>query len=265
MFNNLIESSSHVKEFKRRGSFLLFTTATYVVLFVVTGVVSIYAYDAHLETQNTELEITFVPLREAEQPPQPIRNTIRSASNSDTNETRSTRTQLIDSVDNPNNVPPKISTVAESVPPARPDSIIGRYDVDPPTRPGNTRGVPNGTGNTPVVNIPDDPPPPAPDPKPVVPKVLKVSDGVLRGTAISLPQPNYSPIAKQLKIQGTVSVQILIDEQGKVISAEAVSGPQMLIPEAKRAALQARFTPTKLSGQPVKVSGVITYKFTLGQ
>src|ERR671919_2002223 len=84
MFNNLIESSSHVKEFKRRGSFLLFTTATYLVLFVVSGVVSIYAYDAHLETQNTELEITFVPLRPTEETPQPVRNTIRSASNSDT-------------------------------------------------------------------------------------------------------------------------------------------------------------------------------------
>src|SRR5215203_1694725 len=63
MFNNLIESSSHAKEFKRRGSFLLFTTATYLVLFVITGVVSIYAYDAHLDRQNTELDlITFVPL-----------------------------------------------------------------------------------------------------------------------------------------------------------------------------------------------------------
>ncbi len=69
MFNNLIESSSHAKEFKRRGSFLLFTTATYVVLFVVTGVVSIYAYDAHLESQSTELEITFVPLPPEEAAP----------------------------------------------------------------------------------------------------------------------------------------------------------------------------------------------------
>src|ERR1700754_1876742 len=48
MFNNLIESSSHAKEYKRRGSFLLFTGAVYVALFAVTGVVSIYAYDAHL-------------------------------------------------------------------------------------------------------------------------------------------------------------------------------------------------------------------------
>ena len=265
MFNNLIESSSHAQEFKRRGSFLLFTTATYMVLFVVTGVVSIYAYDAHLDTQNTELEITFVPLRETEEAPQPVRNTIRSASNSDTNQTRSTRTALIASIDNPNKVPPTISTTAQSVPPARADSILGPTDVDPPTRPGNNRGVPDGTGGNTVVNIPDNPPPPPPDPKPVVPKVMKMSSGVLRGNAISLPQPNYPAIAKQIKLQGTVSVQILIDEMGKVISAEVVDGHPLFIPETKRAALQARFTPTKLSGVPVKVSGVITYKFTLGQ
>ena len=32
---------------------------------------------------------------------------------------------------------------------------------------------------------------------------------------------------------------------------------------AVQAALKARFSPTKLSGQPVKVSGVINYKFAL--
>jgi len=62
MFNNLIESTSHAQEFKRRGSFLLFTTATYLVLFVIAGVASIYAYDAHLDSQRTELEITFIPI-----------------------------------------------------------------------------------------------------------------------------------------------------------------------------------------------------------
>src|SRR6478752_8781518 len=61
MFTNLIESSSHTKEFKRRGSFLLFTTATYVVLFVITGVVSIYAYDARLEEQNLEMVTLISP------------------------------------------------------------------------------------------------------------------------------------------------------------------------------------------------------------
>ena len=55
MFNNLIESSSHAREYKRRGSFLLFTTAVYAVLLVLGGVASIYAYDAHLEEQSLEI------------------------------------------------------------------------------------------------------------------------------------------------------------------------------------------------------------------
>lgn len=53
MFNNLIESTSHTREFKRRGSFMLFTMATYALLFVIAGVASIYAYYALLEDQNT--------------------------------------------------------------------------------------------------------------------------------------------------------------------------------------------------------------------
>jgi hypothetical protein len=132
MFNNLIESNSHAKEFKRRGSFLLFTTATYVVLFVITGVISIYAYDAHLESQSTELEITFVPLLTQEEAPPEIQNTTRSASNSDNQPTRSIRTDRIDSATNPTNPPPIIGTVASTVLPWRQGSFIGNVNVDPP-------------------------------------------------------------------------------------------------------------------------------------
>src|SRR5215510_2781480 len=70
MFNNLIESSSHAKEFRRRGSFLLFTTATYVILFVVTGVISIYAYDARLEEQNLEM-VTLISPQDIAPDPEP--------------------------------------------------------------------------------------------------------------------------------------------------------------------------------------------------
>lgn len=259
MFNNLIESSSHAREFKRRGSFLLFTTATYLVLFVVTGVVSIYAYDAHLESQNTELEITFIPVNEPEPPPPP-RNTITPTSNPDRSPARSVRTVLYDSVSNPNNVPPNVSTQAQPVPPARSDSVQGDFNANPPAPPGRTSGVTGGTGSGEVVTVPDTPPPP-PEERRAVPKVIRMSTGVLKGNAISLPHPIYPNIAKQIKLQGSVSVQILIDESGKVVSAEAIDGHPILIPEAKRAALRALFTPTKLSGVPVKVSGVIVYKF----
>src|SRR5829696_3598087 len=263
MFNNLIESSSHAKEFKRRGSFLLFTTATYLILFVITGVVSIYAYDAHMEARSTELELLYyVPVPPPEAAPEIVKNTIQPASTSATTPTRSTRTELIDSTSNPNNVPDKIGNTASSVPPARSDSIVSDTNADPPVRSSSVGGGSGeGTGNTPVVNIPD-PPPDVPEPKPVVPKVLKKSI-VLNSEAIILPKPTYPALARQIRLQGSVSVQVLIDETGKVISAKAVAGHPVLIPEAEKAARQARFSPTTISDQPVKVSGVITYNFVM--
>ena len=112
----------------------------------------------------------------------------------------------------------------------------------------------------PKVNIESEPPPPAPKP------ILKpVSGGVLNGVAISLPPPSYPDAAKRLRMSGVVSVEVVVDETGKVISAVATSGPAVLRDVAVQAALRARFSPTKLSGQPVKVSGLINYKFALSQ
>lgn len=118
----------------------------------------------------------------------------------------------------------------------------------------------NSTVSAPMVNIDSEPPPPAPSP------LLKpISGGVLNGTAITLPAPNYPESAKRLRIAGVVSVEVIVDETGKVISAVATTGPTVLREVSVQAALRARFSPTKLSGQPVKVSGLINYKFALAQ
>jgi protein TonB len=95
-----------------------------------------------------------------------------------------------------------------------------------------------------------------------VPKTV-VSGGVLNGKAISKPQPAYPMIGGAARVRGTVTVQVVVDEAGRVISARAVGGHPLLQPAAVAAARQARFSPTLLSGQPVKVSGVITYNFVL--
>jgi protein TonB len=95
------------------------------------------------------------------------------------------------------------------------------------------------------------------------PKKTIVSGGVLNGKAISKPQPAYPPIARAARASGTVVVQIVVNEEGRVISASAVSGHPLLQSAAVAAARQARFAPTLLSGQPVKVSGVLTYNFVL--
>ncbi|HYJ45610.1 MAG TPA: TonB family protein [Pyrinomonadaceae bacterium] len=90
-----------------------------------------------------------------------------------------------------------------------------------------------------------------------------INGGILNGKAISLPQPTYPPIAKAAHATGTVTVQVTIDETGKVESARVVGGHPLLQSAALQAALEARFPPTRLSGQPVKVTGVLTYNFAL--
>ena len=109
------------------------------------------------------------------------------------------------------------------------------------------------------VQIADEPPPPE-APKPTPPRA-PISGGVLNGKAISLPKPAYPPIARAAHASGTVVVQVTIDENGAVISASPISGHPLLTQAAVNAARQARFSPTKLSGQPVKVTGVIQYNF----
>jgi TonB family protein len=90
-----------------------------------------------------------------------------------------------------------------------------------------------------------------------------ISGGVLNGKAIELPQPPYPPAARAVRASGAVTVQVLIDEHGNVVSANAVSGHPLLRSAAVQAARSARFSPTLLGGQPVKVSGVINYNFVL--
>ena len=56
-------------------------------------------------------------------------------------------------------------------------------------------------------------------------------------------------------------MQVLIDEEGNIFSAEPVTGHPLLRFSARQAACSAKFAPTLLSGSPVKVSGIITYNF----
>ena len=94
-------------------------------------------------------------------------------------------------------------------------------------------------------------------------RIKPISGGVLNGKAVSLPKPHYPPIARAARASGTVVVQVIIDEEGKVISARAISGHALLQASAVEAAYRAKFTPTRLEGQPVKVTGTLTYNFVL--
>jgi len=88
-----------------------------------------------------------------------------------------------------------------------------------------------------------------------------VMGGILNGKAVKLAKPHYPRAAREARLSGTVQVRVLIDETGKVISAKAISGHPDLWGASEDAARKSEFTPTKLDGQPVKVSGTIVYNF----
>lgn len=92
-----------------------------------------------------------------------------------------------------------------------------------------------------------------------------ISGGILNGKALKLPSPTYPEFARRSRLTGVVEVEVVIDVTGKVISATAVKGPALLQGAAEQAAKAAKFSPTLLSGQPVKITGTISYNFNLAQ
>jgi protein TonB len=260
MFDNLVESGSHKQDLSRKGSFLLGTVAIYAVIGISLLVAGILYAPAYLDAQDLELTTLVAPVPVPQQANEPEKQQEAKPQTKDQNV--DVRKELIADVSESRVAPKEISAKASDIPPVRRGvtTVLGNESSNAavPINAGPGTGTGIGTGPT-KVNIEGEPPPPPP-PQPTPPRA-PISGGVLNGKAISLPKPNYPPIARQAHASGTVVVQVTIDENGSVISAHAVSGHPLLQAVAVAAARGARFSPTKLSGQPVKVTGVITYNF----
>ena len=91
--------------------------------------------------------------------------------------------------------------------------------------------------------------------------VAPAEGGILNSRALELPAPKYPAEARRVHEFGEVQVKVLVDETGKVISAEAIFGPDSLRQAAVDAAKLARFAPRVVDGITVRVSGILTYDF----
>jgi len=258
MFENLVESGSHSADLKRKGSFLAVFALVYVALIVVGLVAGIWWATANIDQQTLELTALIAPVPVPQQQQQkqeaPKPEKVNISQNVDV------RRELIASVDRTDLVPKEISAKASDVPPVRKGVVTmvgtGNSNAAAPMAPGTGTGQIISSGPA-KVEIKDEPPPPPPKPTPHAP----ISGGVLNGKAVRLVQPPYPPIARSAHASGQVVVQVLIDENGNVVAAHATSGHPLLQAAATNAARASKFTPTKLSGQPVKVNGVIIYNF----
>lgn len=168
-------------------------------------------------------------------------------------------------------VPANSNQNASASSPIQNSSNQNSVQANPSLSPAENAPTPSPTKNSPIPSptaasnseTPSSQPTPTPKPSPTPqpPPRAPIPGGVLNGKAISLPKPPYPAIARSARASGMVVVQVTIDESGKVISARAISGHPLLQAAAVQAAYGARFSPTQLSGQPVKVTGTISYNF----
>jgi TonB family protein len=152
-------------------------------------------------------------------------------------------------------------------------SFVLQQRMDQPTATPQSPAVASTTGDTPTGTDANgrENPPNSNAAKPVESKpgeqegeskkARSVAGGVLNSKALSLPRPDYPAEAKSAGVSGAVAIQVTVDETGNVIEAKAVSGHPLLQPVSVNAALQAKFAPTSLMGEPVKVTGVIIFNF----
>ncbi|MEQ1763378.1 MAG: energy transducer TonB [Pyrinomonadaceae bacterium] len=262
MFDKLVESSSTGAELGPRRRIFAATLVLVTTLFATAVVASIYAADFDLGTSSFEIAELLTPVTETEPPREPEPQQRRDNQQNTTNET--TRQVLMASTSDFTRVPPTTSTAANpylSIPEGKFKIGIRDTTGPPPDAPAGNNIVGSSSSGLPEFESADPKTAPPAPPKVEVPK-RTVSIGVANGIAIDLPKPPYPPAAIAVQAKGAVSVQVTIDEQGKVISARAASGHILLRKVAEQAAWKARFTPTKLSNVPVKVTGVIVYNFT---
>ncbi|HEX8119608.1 MAG TPA: energy transducer TonB [Pyrinomonadaceae bacterium] len=90
-----------------------------------------------------------------------------------------------------------------------------------------------------------------------------VAVGSLVTKAKSRVAPSYPTLARTARVSGNVTVFLIVNEKGEVENVMRAEGPPQLQQAAIEAARRWKFNPTVISGQPVRVSGYLTFNFTL--
>ena len=265
MFDKLVESDTTGAEFKNRSRYFMVSSVVVGILFLTAVVYSLYAADIGLGSGNFDIAEMLAPV-ETDAPEAPPRT--ENPEQSTVSDRQTLRPVLMEDTETSTQIPTGVSAERNPVRTLSAEKFkdvgIGPVASDGP---GNGALGPicrvNCTGSRSFTN-PDEsepievkPPPPAIKPKPEMIRTSKV----LNGSAISLPKPAFPPPAIALNLEGTVRVQVTIDETGRVISAKAADGHPFFRPAAEQAARNAKFNPTYLNDSAVKVTGVIVYNF----
>jgi len=154
----------------------------------------------------------------------------------------------------PTKIPKKVEMIKEEEAPPPVMASAGVVGGVPGGVPGGSMGGVIGSvlSSTPVAV-----------PKIATPQRVRVSAGVTQGLLVKRVQPNYPPLARQARIQGTVVLQAQISKTGDIENLQLISGHPMLAPAAIEAVKQWKYRPYLLNGEPVEVETQVQVNFTL--
>ncbi len=160
----------------------------------------------------------------------------------------------------PTKIPTKVEMIKEEEAPPPISSGVGVVGGVPGGIPGGQMGgviggIISSTANTAVV----------PKLAVVIPKRIRISQGVTKGQLVRRVDPPYPSLARQARIQGEVVLTAIISKDGSIQNLQVMSGHPMLVPAALEAVKMWRYKPFLLSGEPVEVETTITVTFQLSQ
>lgn len=276
MFNKLVESESGSQRSAVRGMFFGATAVFNALFLIAVFVWSLFSFDLTAMSHADDLAFhnLVAPVALPDKAPPVSEEKIQSKTNqADAPRNVDLIKDPVENINNPTAVPKEISAeksssnqIRENVPYIDSDVTRRASEIGDDSAP--SRSDTDNSTTAIAIKPPKDQeieeiaPQTKPIEKPARPaENKKVSKGVVNGLATYLPKPVFPAPAKQIRAAGAVNVQVTIDINGNVTSATAVSGHPLLRTAAVQAARQAKFTPTKLSDEPVVVTGVIVYNF----
>jgi TonB family protein len=259
MFNKLVVSTNE-KRSNRTTRFFFGTSIIYLAAVAFAFAISILVANPQMaDTSKIILIAPSPPPALAPHDAGPTRRENPVAPREDLNSVRS----LDDIISHPENRPTEVRHQG----PPRPgaigpiEGVIGDSEI----------GVPEGLVRDMVIPtrhenevVPPDPPKPITQPRADENRQpVRLTSTVLQGKVTVRRTPDYPPLAKQVHLEGSVSVEVIIAPDGRVESARAVSGHPLFVKAAVDSAYGWRFEPTMLNSTPVRVTGIIVFNFKL--
>jgi protein TonB len=262
MFNKLIVSTTNRRK-QRTARFFCGTAVFYLLSVAAAFAVSIIFENPKLADTSERLTLMLPPPPVRVSDPRPVVDRGYSGVATRNDPTHVNNLENVRAIV-PGPARPNVPTGPPSIGPVGPTGpSSGGDEWVPGSNPNGPGGEAHGNSTAPPK--PPDPPKPVAQVRPEDNRPLRLPSTVLQGKAIVRNTPAYPIIAKQARLEGSVSVEVIISPDGRVESARAVSGHAAFRAVAATAAQSWRFQPTLLNGAPVQVTGVIVFNFKLNE